>query len=205
MANDLESNYKLFEALGMVLLSRVEAELVSLTYEATRMLKQGLQAGQGLQDQSWFQHNELEQFVRHYTANGANSWPKESPTDDTSLHRKIAQLTAQLDQRDQAISTLTARIERLEAYLAQQSGGSESTSQPEMSALASRLTAIEESLNSIDLLATELGHRGATTAALDSRVTKLEAAVQETAAQPEPNPSITPNSFMPVVEGDRTL
>ncbi len=203
MANNLESNYKLIEALGLALLGSLEDGLVSLTYEATRLLPQGFPTP------PWLQTNpfQADLIAKPMTQQFDRTAPSEAPSfkemDVDPLLKRVAQLAEQLDQRQQAFSVLESRVGRLEEYIMQQSLVSQYIEQPQESAvLDSRLTAIEDSLDSIDLLATELGHRGATSAALDSRVSKLESVVQRVA-----DPSVSQPLDYGVVElefeGDR--
>jgi predicted nucleic acid-binding Zn-ribbon protein len=161
MTNPIESNYKLVEAFGMVLLNRLEAEFVTATYEMTKWAKQ-------MSDSTpWLQNMPSEQ------------WSPEPTTDRSRLSEQIAQLTEELKHRNQAMTNLESRVAHLENFINQQAMAQATTPTPDAAVLESRLAAIEESLSSIDLLATELGHRGATTAALDSRVSKLEASMHD--------------------------
>lgn len=168
MADRMQFNQKTLEVLGMNLLGMIEEEMINLTYGTTRFIKQGLDA--------------QKQFQANYSFSSKDSFLPNMG----SLANQLADLTQQLRQRNYTIAQLEERLTKLEANATAQTF---SEVAPHSAGLIAepdtRISAIEESLGSVELLAGELGQRGEDMSALNQRVARLEEFLQPLSTLPE--------------------
>ncbi|MBD2022508.1 hypothetical protein H6F43_20210, partial [Leptolyngbya sp. FACHB-36] len=133
-------------------------------YGVTRLIKQGLET------QASFQA-EVQSRGKAILA--------ERDTNLDSLLSQLTSFTEQLQQRTQAITTLDDRVSRLEVQAIT------APSTPEAPGADLRLTAVEQSLGSVELLAGELGQRSDTLIAINERITNVEELLKTLSSLPD--------------------
>lgn len=159
MTSGMQFNQKTLEALGMVLLTLLEEEMVSLAYGASQFLQQGMERGLDMQRQ-----------LQAYSSQGSGSLSGVEP-----LLSQLSRMTEQLQQRNQSVADLEARIADLERA---QSGSVPASGWDPMELSPTRLMAIEDSLKSVELLAGGIGQQNEDLIQLQDRVASLETGLQ---------------------------
>ena len=160
-------DFRLIQAVGTVLLSTIEEEIVSMTYGMTRLLRQGVETQRSLL-------SSLPQGSDRALAYG----------DIEALIAKLTAMITDLQHRNLSVSELADRVASLEESSAKRAD----LVSPESSTIAVpevRLHAIEDSLNSVELLAGGLGQQDEDLSQLNHRLSTLENLIQSLGALPE--------------------
>lgn len=163
-------DFRLIEAVGTVFLSTIEDELLYLTYGMTRLVKQGIETYSlrldflsGFSEPALFKIGSVD-----------------------SLIARVAEAIEELQRRNFTVSELGTRVSSLEQSLGQSLVIKPESVEPALRSQATptiaisevRLHAIENSLNSVELLAGGLGQQDKDLLQMNQRLSKLEKLLQ---------------------------
>ena len=165
-------DFRLLEAMGSVFLTTIEGELVGAVYGVTRLLKQGIETHPSL--------------LNPLPSVGAQSSFREVD----QLIAKLVDLTEELRQRNLVVARLEARMEKMEEPVPSAPAGTEESAStrsiPTIKVSEVRLHAIEDSLNSVELLAGGLGQQDEDLFKMNQRLSNLESLLQTLTHLPDP-------------------